>query len=208
MSRTFLIGGVAALTLAAVAGAATAQQPAERPAERALRADADGDARISQAEFVAHRVARLTAADADRDGTVTREERQAQSRARHHQRAEARFDRLDADSDGRLSREEFTAVRAARVDDAGRPDRAHGRPGHRGPRGGQDRARGDRAPVVIADAQVKAGQAFARLDADQDGFITAAERRAGMQAGREHRRERMAERRAARQASPQTPASE
>ena len=41
-----------------------------------------------------------------------------------------------------------------------------------------------------------------------DGFVTAAEGRAGRQAMREHRRERMAERRAARQASPPASASE
>jgi len=55
-------------------------------------------------------------------------------------------------------------------------------------------------------------QAFARLDADHDGFVTAVEGRAGRQAMREHRRERMTERRAVRpahrQASPPAPASE
>ena len=85
---------------------------------------------------------------------------------------------------------------------------------HRGPARGQHgmgrmQARG---PVVIADVQARAEQAFTRLDADNDGFVTAVEGRAGRQAMREQRRERMTERRAARQAqrqaSPPAPASE
>lgn len=210
MSRTLIIGGVAALALAtAIGGVAVAQQPAERPAPRAHRADADGDGRISQAEFVGRRIDRLTAADADRDGSVTREEMQAQRQARMQQRAETRFARLDTDSDGAISREEFTARPAARADGAPRPTRArfaHGRHGPRVARHGGSGA--ERGPIAIVDVRAKTEQAFARLDADHDGFVTAQERRAGMQAAREHRRERMTERRAAPQASRPAPASE
>lgn len=212
MSRTLVIGGVAALALAALAGAATAQQPAAPNAERQARvqrADTDGDGRISQAEFVGRRIARLTAADADRDGTVTHEEMRAQGQASMQQRAEARFTRLDADRDGAISRAEFTAPRAVRAEGDPRPMRAHSGPGHQGPRMARHAARGAaRGPIVIAEAQAKAGQAFTRLDADHDGFVTAVEARAGRQQAREHRRERMAERRAARQASRPAPASE
>ena len=205
--RKTLLTGVVVLGLAAAAGVATAQQPAERPA-RALRADADLDGRISRAEFVDRRVQRLSSADANGDGAVSREEMQAQRRAGHQQRAEARFARLDADSDGRLTREEFTAVRVLRADDAARLGRDRARAGRHGPRGPQGGARAQGEPVVIADVQAKTAQAFARMDADNDGFITAEERRAGMRSARQDRRERMAERRAAREASPQTPASE
>lgn len=215
MSRTQLIGGAAAVVLAALAGAATAQQPAPQAVERQSRmqrADTDRDGRISQAEFVARRVARLTAADADHDGMVTREEMRAQAHARMQQRAEVRFIRLDANADGALSRDEFTApraARAARADGAPRPMRAHGGPGRSGPRMARHAARGaERGPVAIAEVQARTEQAFARLDADHDGFVTAAETRAGRQQMREHRRERMAERRAARQASRPAPASE
>ncbi|MDP1777846.1 MAG: EF-hand domain-containing protein [Brevundimonas sp.] len=209
MHKTLLIGGLAALMLAS-AGVAVAQQAPARP----MRADADGDSRLSQAEFVGQRVQRLTAIDADRDGSVTAEERRAAMQARMAGRADARFDRLDADDDGAVSRAEFDAAREtgreARADHRGpRPMRAH-----RGPaRGQRGMARAEaRGPVVIADAQARAEQAFTRLDADNDGFVTAAEGRAGRQAMREHLRERMTERRAARQAqrqaSPQAPASE
>lgn len=204
MSKTILVGGLAALTLAAAAGVAFAQQAPARD----MRADADGDSRLSQAEFFGHRIERLTAMDADRDGSVTADERRAAMQARRAGRADARFDRLDADDDGAVSRAEFDAAREARgearADRGPRPMRAHRRPG-RGHGMGRAEARG---PIVIADAQARAGQAFARLDADSDGFITVAERSAGRQAMRDQRRERMATRRAERQASPQAPASE
>jgi hypothetical protein len=181
MHKTLLAGSLAVLMLAS-AGVAIAQQAPARP----MRADADGDSRLSQAEFVGQRVQRLTAIDADRDGSVTADERRAAMQARRAGRADAHFDRLDADR-------------------GHRPMRAQ-----RGPaRGQRGMARMEtRGPVVIADVQTRAEQAFARLDADHDGFVTAAEGRAGRQAMREHRRERMAERRAARQASPPASASE
>ncbi|MDP1912976.1 EF-hand domain-containing protein [Brevundimonas sp.] len=204
MHKTLLVGGLAALMLAS-AGTAFAQQAPARP----MRADADGDSRLSRAEFVGQRVQRLAAADADHDGSVTTEERRAAMQTRMASRADARFDRLDANNDGAVSRTEFDAARAAgreaRADRGPRPMRPHRGPG----RGQRGMARMEaRAPVVIADVQARAEQAFTRLDADHDGFVTAAEGRVGRQAMREHRRERMSQRRAARQASPQAPASE
>lgn len=205
MHKTVLAGGLAALMLASAGGVALAQQA---PA-RAMRADTDGDSRLSQAEFVARRVQRLTAVDTDRDGSVTADERRTAMQARMAGRADARFDRLDADNDGAVSRAEFAAATTA-----GREARA-GRGGHamHARRGGAHARHGMarmevRGPVVIAEVQTRAEQAFARLDADHDGFVTAAEGRAARQGMRERRHERMATRRAARQASPQAPASE
>jgi hypothetical protein len=204
MRKTLLVGGLAALMLAS-AGAASAQQAPVRP----MRADTDGDSRLSQAEFVGQRVQRLTSADTNRDGSVTADERRAAMQSRMAGRADARFDRLDGNDDGSVSRAEFDTAREtgreARADRGPRPMRAH-----RGPaRGERGMARMEaRGPVAIADVQTRAEQAFARLDADSDGFVTAAEGRAGRQAMREHRRERMTERRAARQASPPASASE
>ncbi|MDO9586397.1 MAG: EF-hand domain-containing protein [Brevundimonas sp.] len=209
MNKTLLVSGLAALTLAAAGGAAFAQQA---PA-RTMRADTDGDSRLNRAEFVNRRVERLTAMDTNRDGSVSVEERRAAMQARMAVRADARFERLDANDDGAVSRAEFDAAREAgreaRADRGPHPMRAHRGPGH-GQRGmGRMESRG---PVVIADVQARAEQAFARLDADNDGFVTAAEGRAGRQAVRDQRRERMTERRSARQAqrqaSPQAPASE
>ena len=207
--KTLLVSGLVALTMTAAGGIALAQQAQTTP-PRAMRADLDGDRRISQAEFVGQRIQRLTAADTDRDGSVTPAERRVVAQTRMAQRADSRFQRLDADHDGAISRAEFDGQRAARMQ--ARPQGA-GRMHHGGPRmahrGQRLEARG---PVSIAEAQTKAEQGFARLDADRDGFITRVERQAGMRAMREHRQERMTERRAARQArmqaSPGTPASE
>jgi Ca2+-binding EF-hand superfamily protein len=204
--RTLLAGGLAAIALAAAGGVALAQQAPGR----VMRADADS--RISRAEFVDQRVARLTAQDANGDGQVAAEERQAARQARRAAGADALFARMDADNNGSVTRAEFDAARAS--GHAGRRDRAgHGQGGRHG-RGGPGRGEGGRAglaagaPVVIADARTRAEQGFARLDSDNDGFVTAAERRAGREGMREQRRERMGARHGARQASPQAPASE
>lgn len=209
MRKTLVAGALAALTLAA-GGAALAQQSPERPHARALRADTDGDQRLSRAEFVNARVERLTATDANRDGSVTREEMRGAAQARRAQRADARFDRLDADDDGAISKSEFDARREHRAEARAErgPRRAHRAPHRRAARA--DRM-AERGPIVIVEAQTRAETAFARLDADQDGFVTAAERRSARAERREGRRERMAERREARraqQASPSAPASE
>lgn len=205
MRKTLLAGALAALTLAA-GGVAVAQQSPDRAQARALRADADGDQRLSRAEFVDARVQRLAAADADRDGSVTREERRAAHQARRAGRADARFERLDADNDGVISKAEFDARGERRAE--ARADRGPRR-AHRGP--ARARRMADRGPVVIAEAQARAETGFARMDADSDGYINAAERQGARADRRQHRRERMIERRAARraqQASPPAPASE
>ena len=209
MNKTLVAAALAALTFAAD-GAAFAQQSPDRPHVRGMRADADGDQRLSQAEFVGRRIERLTAADADHDGTVTRDEMGAVVRTRMAHRADTRFDRLDADHDGVISKAEFDARREHRAET--RAERGPRR-AHRGPHRRVARAerRADRGPVVIAAAQARAEAAFARLDVDHDGFVTAAERQTVRADRREHRRERWAERRAARraqQASPSAPASE
>lgn len=208
MRKTLVAGALAALTLAAAGGVAMAQQTPDRPHAHGMRADADGDQKLSRAEFVEARVQRLAAADADRDGSVTPEERRAAAQTRRAGRAEARFDRLDADNDGAISRAEFDAHREARAGQGPGSDRAHRRFGRHGARGEGMEARG---PVVIAEARARSEAAFARMDVDRDGYVTAAERQTARADRRGHRHERMSERRAARhaqQASPPASASE
>lgn len=220
MNKAILAGGVAAL-VAAVAGgfafahAAPVAQDRPAPAQtRALRADADGDQRLSQAEFVNGRIERLTSADADRDGSVSPEEMRVAGEARRTERAALRFDRLDADNDGAISRTEFDAAREGRGDrraDRGpRPERAANR-GHGGRHGDGARRMAARGPMTIAEAQAKATETFTRLDTDRDGYLTVEERRAGRGEMREHRRERRVARQAqqsSQQSSPPAPASE
>lgn len=208
MKKT-IIGGVAAVALAAVAGVATAQPTPQPGAERArvLRGDADNDGRISQAEFMDGHLARLSAADADRDGSVSRAEMQAVMQARRAERADQRFAKLDANGDGSISRAEFDAGHAARPERGARAERA-GRGGRHAMRAGHrlqgPRAQAERGPVVIADVRTKMTERFAKLDANSDGFVTAEEQRAARMAHREQRRET---RRMRQPASP-APASE
>ena len=188
MRKTF-IGGAAAVALAAVAGVATAQSQTPQPgAERVrpLRGDADNDGRISQAEFVDGRLARLTAADANGDGSVTPEEMRTALQARRAERAEKRFAKLDADGNGAITRAEFDAARSER---GPRRDRAHGDGRHHVMRVAHRGQRAERGPVVIADMRTKLTERFARLDANSDGFVAADEQRAARQAHREQRRE-------------------
>lgn len=217
MKKSILTAG-AVITLALMTAGAVLAQTADRPG-RGLRADADGDGRISRAEFVEGRIAHLTAIDANRDGSVSAEERQSGVDTRRNQRASARFEALDKDGNGAISREEFTTAREGRGDRAERGGRQGMRQGgHRGgPRGGRGHG-GEwgpnaeaRGPQSIAEVQTRLTSQFDRIDANRDGYITAEERTAARQSMREDRRERRAERmarRAAGQPSPSTPASE
>ncbi|WP_313102474.1 EF-hand domain-containing protein [Brevundimonas sp.] len=208
MNKT--LGGVAAIAVLTVfSGVAVAQTAApQRPARAAMAQP------VSQADFVQRRVERLRAADANHDGTVTADEMRAAGQAKRAERRAALFERLDANKDGSISRTEFEAPRAEgqQAQRAHRGPRAeHAGRGHRGGmhRGAERMGRGGegRFPIVIAEAERKATEAFTRLDANRDGTLTVEERRAGMQARRAEMRQKRIERRAP-AASPSTPASE
>lgn len=191
--KTVLISACAA-ALMAVAGAATAQTPAPAVAPRI---DADRDGRVSQAEFLS-RLDRMAARDANGDGSITADERRAAIQARRVERRDAVFARLDADSDGSISRAEFEArpERAPRARMGGQHMRRMARHGAMG----RAAARADRT-VDLAQARERMTQAFARLDKDGDGYLTAEERRESRMERRQHRREM-------RRPSPAAPTSE
>jgi len=101
-------------------------------------------------------------ADANSDGTVTRQEFDAHR--------SARFASLDANNDGNLTREEMGAQRAER-----------GERGHRGRRGGgmHALARADAnndGNITREEFLARPTQMFDRLDANSDGVISATER--------------------------------
>lgn len=224
MKTSIWIGGVAALALAASAGMVVAQQgPVQDPPSRQgpARGDTDGDGRLSRAEFVDARIARLVALDTDGDGIVTREERQAAHQARRAERADRHFARLDANGDGAVTRAEYDAARAARESRRAEqraqrverraqgaepraergPRRGEGRmgPGRRGGAGGGHWGLGggrDAGPVVIAEVESRLSAEFTRLDTNGDGYLSREERRAGMQQRREQRQEGREARRA------------
>lgn len=212
MKKTLLAGGAAVLIAAFAPTLAAAQDAPERPA-RTMRADADRDGRLSQAEFVGARLERLRAADANGDGSVTREEMQASRQAKRAERIAARFERLDADSNGVLTRAEFEASLARAPEARGEMRRGGPRMRGHGRHQNAGRAmRGERAaqPVSIAAVEARLNAAFARLDTDSDGFLTAAEVRAGRAERGERRGERRGGRRGAgaQQASPSPAGSE
>ena len=101
---------LAAVLLALSAGAALAQ------GAPGARADANGDGKVSLAEFKAARVAMMMKADANRDGKLTKAELEAGMAAMRQRgggagqgggRAGMMFGMMDADNDGFLTRPEI-----------------------------------------------------------------------------------------------------
>ena len=192
MKKMIVLGGVAVL---AMSGAALAQTGNE--GQRGWRMDPN--ARVSQAEFVDRRVARLTTMDANSDGVVAREEMQAQRQARMAERRSQMFERMDADSDGSITRAEYDAAHAQRMEQRAERGEAGERRGGRGHRGAHRmgmRLDRDGQGVNIEQARQRATEQFGRMDADGDGFVTGAEMRAQHEARRAERQARRAERRA------------
>jgi len=213
MRKLHIASGLMAASLtvlgASTALAQTPYTPSPAGAQASARASAQAETRaqtrtprqvrpapapVTRAQFVARRVDWLTALDANKDGVVSPEEMRAGMQARRAERTTAMFDRLDTNKDGQISHAEFEARGSAGR--AGRPEaspRAGPRAGHarvemrRGPQG-------QRGPIVIAEARTKAEQAFAHLDANHDGVVTADERRATRVAARQNRVENRAER--------------
>jgi Ca2+-binding EF-hand superfamily protein len=148
--------------------------PAER-AERAPRPD------LTRAEAQRRAEAAFARMDANKDGTLSEADRAA--------RRSAMFDRIDTDRDGSISRAEFEAMHAKRGE-----HRAHRgamkRGAHQAMLGGREGG-----PLTQQAFVARALQMFDRADADRDGTVTQAERRAA----RESLRQRWQERRAARQ---------
>lgn len=192
MKKMIVLGGVAVL---AMSGAALAQTDSD--GQRGWRMDPN--ARVSQAEFVDRRVARLTTMDANSDGVVAREEMQAQRQARMAERRSQMFERMDVDSDGSITRAEYDAAHAQRMEQRAERGEAGERRGGRGHRGAHRmgmRLDRDGQGVNIEQARQRATEQFARMDADGDGFVTGAEMRAQHEARRAERQARRAERRA------------
>lgn len=183
MSRrlTFSLAG-AALLLAGTAIAQTAPTPSQATAtpqtERAARPAMTRDTALEHAGQM------FTRLDANADGQLDAADRQE----RTEDRLEAHFDRIDTNSDNAISREEFAAMGEARH------ERLGGRMGERGGRGGMGRMGHARELLTTADADGNSAisQAeftaamiarFDAADANDDGTVTAEERRAARPEG-------------------------
>jgi hypothetical protein len=171
-----ILFGAGLLSLGAVA---FAQSPAAPPGGRFAAPPAD------RTELKAQLEKRFDAIDANKDGTITPEERKAQRTAMRGQMRERMFARLDADKNGVISKDEFTAPRQ-RPDGAGKRE---GRKGDHGPMAGgmmRHQFAGHHDQPITKTAFVDAGLGrFDRVDTDHDGRISPAERDAARKAMRD-----------------------
>lgn len=182
--RKFPIRLIAGAAVVTASGAALAQnRPA--PAPDMTRAAAEQRAVEAFAKI-----------DVNSDGKIDTADREA--------RQKARFDRIDADNNGAVSFAEFTAKRS-RPDgeSAGRGERDGQRMGMRGGRGmrgghhmglrGNAEVNQDGA-VTQAEFTAAALVRFDAADADSNGTVTAAERKAQRDTMRKQRREHRGDR--------------
>jgi len=177
--------GIAALALSSVAitSAVYAKKGHGPRAEMMFeRMDTNGDQAVTLQEAQAFATARFARMDGNGDGVVDRAERK---QARQGRRAE-RFTRLDTNGDGLVSKDEMTAQLGARAerrfakldqnaDGFISSDEAAQAKGHRGggKKAGKHRRGGQaKGPVTLQDAQSRAAERFARVDADQNGVLT------------------------------------
>jgi Ca2+-binding EF-hand superfamily protein len=174
MRKLTLALSTAALTLAGAATAQTSPTPGAPAKARAPMAD------MTRAEAQTRAEAAFQRMDANQDGTLDQADRQA----RHAQM----FDRIDADRNGSISRAEFDAMHAKRA------ERRADKPAA-GKRMERRRAMSDAAGPITRQAFVnRALGMFDRADANRDGTVTVAERRAAREALRGQWRARAAER--------------
>ena len=186
MKKSILFGGVSAMLLASAALYAA-------PGAGKMKIDADGNGVVSKTEAMVGADARFTKMDVNNDGTLNQADRAA--KVKEH------FATMDADKNGAVSEPEFVAAHEARM--AKREDRRELRserkgPGHKGHRmGGRGKGGGMRMltmadtngdkSVTQAEFRAAAEARFAKSDANNDGSISADERKAQRQGMRGNR---------------------
>lgn len=165
-----LIAGAAAIAVSSAAHAQTRQAP-------------QADMTRTQAEQRAAQM--FDRLDVNGDGRLDAADREA--------RQQARFDRLDTNNDGAISREEFAASRAER----GQRSAPRGERMGMGGKGGMaigmlgpGRQAGADGAVDRAEFVAAALTRFDAADANNDGVVTAAERKAHRDSMRQQMRER------------------
>lgn len=170
-------------------GIAVAQSDGVSPPRGPMAADANGDGALTKAEVTAGLDKAFAKLDANRDGQVTQEERQAL----RQMRLDDRFAKLDTDRNGQISKAEFQAARDARKearkdlrgerrgDQVGRHGGHHGHHGRGGGMGlmGGRGADADKNGVLTrAEFMARPMAMFDRADANKDGKMTADEMKA------------------------------
>jgi EF hand len=175
MRRILLIGAVSALSLTAAAFAL--------PGDMASRMDVDGNGTVSKAEAMAASDAKFAKMDINGDGTLNAVDREA--KIKEH------FQEMDADKNGAISEAEFITAHKDRMEDRAEKRAERGAEGHRGGRhgfghggrGGGDMgmkgadANNDMA-VTKAEFRSAAEARFNKVDANNDGALSADEQKA------------------------------
>ncbi len=170
----------AAMGLALIAGGIAVAQPGAEGGKpgRGWMSAADKDGNLTKTALTAELEKRFAALDANKDGKITPDERKAAM----EKRFDERFAKMDSDGNGQLSKAELKAAHEAR----GEMGRRGGGKGWRGgPMAGPGGPRGDADGVVTRDEFLARPLAmFDRADANKDGTVTAAERKAARPAFR------------------------
>lgn len=158
----------AALKLILTAACLSAAIPAS--AQMRLGADMDEDGAISQTEFMTRSNTRFARIDANQDGLLSQEEREAAHEVFKAEREAKKFAKIDSNGDGFISREEFAAKSQRRPQRADR-------------RGADDRDQSQRPRRHrTGEHRDRKGGHWARVDTNNDGFISRAEYDAGAEA--------------------------
>ena len=164
-----LASGAIAASASAQTGPAAAPAAAPKKGPAGNPADTDGDGRVSKVEAQAAERKAFAALDTNKDGRITLAERQGTADAARRANIDRQFAALDTDKNGSVSKAEFTAAVSKGV----RPIESMG---------AMD-ANNDKA-ITQAEWDAFSVQAFDRMDANKDGFITPQERAAAVQAAR------------------------
>lgn len=186
MNKLMILSGVALLGLA---GGAIAQPPGQAPRRGAVD--------VTRAEVIQRSDAAFARLDANHDGRFTRDEARALGEQRRERMRTRMFERLDADHNGQISREEFAQGHRGpgRSGPGGPGPMADGGPDgppppdgpgmgrrhHRGPGMGMRmgaRLFGEADFLTAEQFRTRALARFDRADANHDGTLTVAERRA------------------------------
>ena len=188
MKKSYIFGGVSAMLLASAALYAA-------PGAGKMKVDADGNGAVSKTEAVARTETMFAKMDVNNDGALNQADKTAKMKAR--------FADMDTDKNGSINEAEFVAGHEARM--AKREDRremrgermAHGghdgqmHMGGRGKGGGMHMMKAadtnNDQTVTKAEFRAAADASFTKSDTNNDGSISADERKAehkGMRDGR------------------------
>lgn len=182
---SLFVGGLAASHLASAQAGHGGQDGRHRGM---MMADANKDGAISKAELTAALDARFARLDHDRDGQLTKQDRELGRKSRLDQR----FAALDSDKNGQISRTEFDAGHQPRADRKD-GDRQGGRKGHGSAHRDHDgmgkgmmfRGMGDGYGAASKDGVLTRAEFMARplamfdkADANKDGSVSADEMKA------------------------------